>query len=93
LKLESEARFEEIEDTYVSLGEVFSSSGWAPEFLLAGEWVIVEFTVHGARLWVDDEVLNVAQTGEWHEGKLLGVLVRARLRPSCGAGNGSENHR
>jgi len=79
VKLEIEARFEEVDDTYVSMGEVNPGSGWAPEFVLAGEWVSVEFSEDGARLRVFEEELLVRPGGEWHKGKLLGVLVRGRL--------------
>lgn len=80
MKLEIEARFDEMDDTYVLMGEVTPGSGWAPEFLLAGEWVSVEFSENGARLHVAEEVMVVRSDGAWHEGKLLGVLVRGRLR-------------
>jgi len=80
VKLEIEARFDDTEDTYVSIGEVIAGSGWAPEFILAGEWVTVEFHENGATMRVEAGQLQVPSGGEWCEGKLLGVLVRGRIR-------------
>jgi hypothetical protein len=61
------------------MGEITLGSEWVPEFMLGGEWVAVEFHEYGASMRVDGEELRVPFDGEWHEGKLLGVLVRGRL--------------
>jgi len=80
MTLQIEACFGDVEgDTYVSMGEILSGSDWAPEFVLAGEWVRVEFRESGATLRVKGDELQVLSDGAWHEGKLLGVVVRARL--------------
>lgn len=44
MKVQIEACFGDLEDdTYVSMGEITLGSDWTPEFVLAGEWVSVEW--------------------------------------------------
>jgi hypothetical protein len=86
VQLEIQARFGDVDDdSYVLVGALTEDSGWAPEFVLGCEWVTVEFHEQGATMRVKGQELHVASDGTWHEGKLLGILVRGRLHQDVSA--------
>lgn len=81
MQLEIQARFGDVDDdSFVFIETITRDSESTPEFLLAGQWVSVEFQEEGATMRVEGDELDVAPDGTWHEGKLLGILVRGRLR-------------